>query len=878
MHTDGEAGLSEEEAKRRLLFYGPNELKDTKRTYPLLIFIRQFADFLVLVLLAAAIISLLTGELTDFTVIMAVLILNAVMGFVQEYRAEKALAALKKMATPLARVIRDGQIKEIPSSQLVPGDIILLEAGMMVPADSRLIEAVNLQVNEAPLSGESLPVEKDTSPLLKDVPLAERSNMVFSGTIVASGHGKAVVVSTGMQTEMGKITELLGKGEETKTPLEKKMEELGRWLGIGALAICGLILVVGLFQGKEPRLMFLTSVSLAVAAIPEGLPIVITISLALGARRMARRNALIRKLSAVETLGCVTHICSDKTGTLTQNKMYVENIYADGKSIRLIGSGYIPQGEFFLDGEKIDPLSNPHLELLLKGIALCNDAHLVKEGGEWKIIGDPTEGALLVAAAKAGLMKNDLERTYPRIGEIPFDSHRKRMSTIHRTPAGYIVFVKGALEGLLSLSNCIYEGGEIKELTQEKKEEISRLSEDLARRGVRILGLCYRELFSPELPPLEVDKIERDITFVGFVGIVDPPRPEVRKAISVCREAGIEPIMITGDQPATALSIAREVGLVEEEAEVLAGREVEELDDDELKERLRRARIFARVSPQQKLRIVQLLKQNGKVVATTGDGINDVPALKEADIGVAMGVVGTDVAKETADMILLDDNFATIVSAVEEGRVIYDNIKKFIRYILTTNLGEILTILFSIVLNFPLPILPLQILWINLLTDGLPAIALGVEPAEPGVMKRPPRAPNESIFAGGMPHHVLGGGFWMAFCTLLLFRYFSQNDLKLARTIAFSTLAFFQMANVLAIRSEKHSVFSIGFFSNPQLILAVLSTIILQLSVIYIPSLEKVFSTVPLSLSQLLLCVVVSSSLFFFIELDKYIRRIKARN
>ncbi len=874
--TDERAGLTEGEARRRLLIYGSNELKGTKHRHPLLLFLRQFTDFLVIVLLIAAVISLVTGEITDFAVIMAILTINAVMGFIQEYRAEKAVAALRKMATPSARVIREGKIKEIPSVQLVPGDIILLETGMVVPADGRLIETINLQINEASLSGESLPVEKNTLPLPENTPLSERSNMVLCGTIVTSGHGKAVVVSTGMQTEMGKITQFIEKGEDKKTPLQKRMEYLGKWLAIGALAICAIILIVGVLEGKPPKVMFLTAVSLAVAAIPEGLPVVITISLALGARRMARRNALIRRLSAVETLGCVTHICSDKTGTLTQNKMYVEIIYANKGQIRLTGKGYVPEGEFLIGEEKSKPLSDPHLELLLKGIALCNDAHLVKEGDEWKILGDPTEGALLVASAKANLRRESLEQAYPRVGEISFDSHRKRMSTIHKTPQGYIAFVKGALEALLSISHRIYEEGKIKDFTEDEKKEILAVSEEFAKRGARILGLGYRE-FSSELPPLKAEVIERNLIFVGFVCIVDPPRPEAKEAINTCREAGIEPIMITGDHPHTALAIAQEVGLLEKEKKALTGWELEKMEDEDLEECLRSARVFARVSPEQKLRIVKLLKRGGFVTAVTGDGVNDAPALKEADVGVAMGIAGTDVAKETSDMILLDDNFATIVSAVKEGRVIYDNIRKFVRYILTTNLGEILTILFSIILNFPLPLLPVQILWINLLTDGLPAIALGVEPPELGVMKRPPRDPKESIFAGGMSRHIFLGGFWMAFCTLLLFRYFSPNE-NLARTIAFSTLAFFQMANVLAIRSERDSVFTIGFFSNPQLILAVLSTIILQICVIYIPFLQKFFSTVALPLPLLLLCVLISSTIFFLIELDKYIKRHKERS
>ncbi|MBC7328211.1 calcium-transporting P-type ATPase, PMR1-type [bacterium] len=874
LQTDGLAGLSEGEAEKRLQIYGPNELKETRRRHPLLMFLSQFADFLIIVLIAAAIISLLTGEITDFAVIIAVLILNALMGFIQEYRAEKAIQALKKMATPFARVIREGKVREIPSNQLVPGDIVLLESGMVVPADCRLIEAINLQVNEAPISGESLPVDKNTAPIEEDAPLAERSNMVFSGTIITAGHGKAVVVNTGMRTEMGKITQFVEGSEEKKTPLQERMEQLGKWLGISALMICALILVVGVFQKRDMKEMFLTAVSLAVAAIPEGLPAVITISLALGARRMAKRNALIRKLSAVETLGCVTHICSDKTGTLTQNKMFAEVVYTNGKLYKVTGRGYEPKGDFYLNDKRIDPLSEPNLKLLLEAGALCNDAHLVREGDEWKIIGDPTEGALLVLAAKANISKQELESSYPRVAEVPFDSQRKRMSTIHRTQTGYIVFTKGALEGLLLLSNKIYENGIIRNLEKIEKEEILKLSEEYAIRGMRILGLCFKQLAEEELREISSEALEKELVFLGFVGIVDPARPEAQEAIKICREAGIQPIMITGDQPATASAIAKDVGLVETETEVMTGRELDKMSDEELFEHLQRTKVYARVSPEQKLRIVRLLRKFGYITATTGDGVNDAPALKEADIGVSMGITGTDVAKETSDMVLLDDNFATIVAAVEEGRVIYDNIRKFIRYILTTNLGEILTIFFSIIFKLPLPLRPVQILWINLLTDGLPAIALGVEPPEPGVMKRPPRDPKESIFAGGMVRHILLGGLWMAICTLLLFHYYQYSvNIDTARTMAFTTLSLFQMANVLAIRSERYSVLSIGFFSNPLLILAVISTLILQLCAIYIPLFQRFFHTVALSPLQLLISSAVASTIFFLIELDKYLSR-----
>ncbi len=876
--TDVEEGLSEESAKQRLAQYGPNEIKEKPRTTPLLMFLHQFTDALIIVLLVAALISGLTGELADALLIVAIVFLNAVLGFLQEFRAEKAVRALKKMAMPHVRVVREGRVREIPASQVVPGDLLLLETGDIVVADGRLVECVNLSLNEASLTGESSPVPKTTEPLKEDdLPLAERHNMVFSGTMVTSGRGKILVVSTGMETELGKISQLLQEQEEGKTPLQRKMAYVGKWLVVIALAICGLVFLGGVLRGNEIRDMFLTAVSLAVAAIPEGLPAVITISLALGARRMARRNALIRRLSAVETLGSITHICSDKTGTITENKMMVEFVYVNDQLLQVTGRGYAPEGKFLLKGEEISPLDDPHLELLLQAVALCNDAHLVKEGEEWRIIGDPTEGALVVLSAKAGLSKQELEKKMPRVGEVPFDSHRKRMSTLHKIPGGeVIVFVKGALEGILRLSSSIYKGEKVESLSEAQKEEILALGEDLARQGMRILGVAFKLL--PQIPEEADEELERDLVFLGFVAMQDPPRPEAIEAVRVCFSAGIRPLMITGDQKETAVAIGKQVGIVEKENEVINGRELERMNDEELDKVLDEVKGFARVSPEQKLRIVETLRKKGYITAVTGDGVNDAPALKQADVGVAMGITGTDVSKEASDMILLDDNFATIVSAIEEGRVIYDNIRKFLRYMLTTNFGEILTLFFAIVFGIPVPLLPAQILWINLLTDGLPALALGREPAEPGVMQRPPRPPKESIFAGKMLYHILWGGMWMAMGSLLLFLWFwggQAENIRLARTSAFATLSFFQLFNALALRSEKHSFFALGVLSNPYLLGAVFLSFLLQLIVLYIPPLQALFKTQPLSISQLGFCLLTASTIFFLLELQKWIKKRK---
>lgn len=792
-------GLSTEEAGKRLLSYGPNRLVEKRRKSFLAIFLGQFTDFLIVILIIAAIISGFLGEWNDSIAIFAIVFINAVLGASQEVRAERAIAALKKLSIPLVTALRDGSYKKISSSELVPGDIVLLEAGAFVPADLRLAEAVNLKIDESTLTGESQTADKQSEALEEEnLPVADQKNMAFSGTIVTYGRGKGIVVLTGMATELGKIAELISAEEKEKTPLEKKFADFGKWLGSICLAICAFIFLAG-FLMKEAGIadMFLTSVSLAVAAIPEGLPAVITISLALGAYRLVKRSAIIRKLPAVETLGSITVICSDKTGTLTENKMTVEEI------------------EVFGDRE-----------LLLMGAALCNDAKLT--------VGDPTEIALVVAAEKEGLRKEELEEKYPRLLEIPFDSKTKRMTTLHKCAEekGFAAFTKGALDVILDL--CV-------NLSAEQKKQIIARAEALAQKGRRILAVACKkyEVFPDKL-------VETDLNYLGFLSMVDPIRPEVKAAVEKCKRAGITPVMITGDHRLTAFAVARELGIDQ---------------------------VFARVSPEDKVNIVSDFKKRGEIVAMTGDGVNDAPALKLADIGVAMGIAGTDVAKEASDMVLADDNFATIVGAVEEGRGIYDNILKFVRYILTTNSGEIFTMFFSILLRFPLPLLPIQILWVNLVTDGLPALALTMEPVEKDIMNRPPRKPDESITGHGLLWSMVGIGFLMAVVTLGLFKFGLAISPEKARTLAFSTLAFLQMAHVLNCKSLDKSLFRIGIFSNWYLIGAIALTLILQFVVVQAPVVQKFFNTTALSAPEWLLTIGLSLTPVAVVELRKKLAR-----
>jgi len=822
LKTDLIKGLPESEARSRLKKYGLNQLKEKGGTPLWAIFFEQFRDLMIIVLLAAAGISGLIGEIKDTVMILVIVFINAVLGTSQQYRAERAIAALKKLTVPKATVVRDGESKVINSTDLVPGDIILLEAGAYIPADIRIIKAPNLKVIEAALTGESVPVEKVSEAIDKDnVPIVDQENMAFTGTITTYGRGKGIVVDTGMRTQMGRIAELISQEKKEATPLQVRFSELGKWLAGIALIICLVIFGAGVLRGLEVFDMFLTAVSLAVAAIPEGLPAVITISLGLGAYRLVKRRAIIRKLPAVETLGSTTVICSDKTGTLTQNEMAVQHIFT------------------LREGER---------GLLLTAAALCNDATTR--------VGDPTEKALVVEAESEGLMKNELERKHPRLSEIPFDSMRKMMSTLHKDPAGgFVAYTKGAVELLLERST----------IDPQARDKVLAENEKLVSEGMRVLGVAARKYTQH---PAKIE--EAGLTFIGLIAMSDPPRPEVFGAVKICKQAKMRPIMVTGDHKLTALAIAKELGIARDESEVMTGEELAVISDEKLGEKVKSINVFARVSPEHKVKIVAALKSHGEIVAMTGDGVNDAPALKKADIGVAMGIVGTDVAREASDMVLTDDNFATIVSAVEEGRGIYDNIRKFIRYMLSTNSGEIFTMFFSILLRFPLPLLPIHILWVNMVTDGLPAVALSAEPIEKGIMQRAPRDPNESIFAGGLLYSMLGIGILMAVGTLWLFNHHLQaGGIVKARTVAFSVLALLQMAHVLNCRSMDKSIFKIGLFSNLYLVLAILSTLALQVAVVYVPFFQYAFNTVALSGADWLYISGIALTPIFFVELRK---------
>ncbi|MFX0067783.1 MAG: calcium-transporting P-type ATPase, PMR1-type [Promethearchaeota archaeon] len=876
-------GLSRIEAKERLIKYGFNELRAVKRTSPFRIFLEQFKSYLVIILLAAMGISAVLGEIIDTIVIGIIVVINAIVGFTQEYRAERALEALKELTTPRTIVIRDGKEAELPAREIVPGDIIAIETGDRVPADSRLIEVVGLKVDESSLTGESFAISKGVDVIPESTPLADRGNMIFMGTVSTYGRGKGVVIATGMETEIGKIAEMIQVAERESTPLQVKLANLGKHLGIIILALCGIVFLTGVLRALDLFEMFLIAVGLAVAAIPEGLPAIVTMALALGVQRMVKRNVIIRKLPAVETLGCSTIICSDKTGTLTQNEMTIREIYVNNKIFHVTGVGYKPEGEFYLDGKKVDPKKDEGISLLLRIDSLCNNASLEfeEDNGHWQIIGDTTEGALLVAAAKAGLWKDKLEKEYKRKIEIPFDSDRKRMTTIHSTPEGdHVAYTKGAVEVILELCSHIYENGQMRELTEEKRKEILQINQRMAEKALRVLGMAFRKLpkdmtqFAPEI-------VEKDLIFVGLSGMMDPPRKEVKDALKLSEMAGIRSIMITGDHKVTAMAVAKELNLMRDGDLVVTGIELDEISDEELERIIDRVAVFARVSPKHKMRIVKVFKKKKQIVAMTGDGVNDAPALKSAEIGVAMGITGTEVTKEASDMVLTDDNFASIVAAIEEGRMIYDNISKVVRYLISTNFGEILTLFIGTLIGLPLPVIAIQILWINLVTDGLPALALGLEPGEPDIMQRKPRDPREEILSKKSLIYAIGVGAIMCIGTLALFVYglnlFPPDpEFRGSRTIAFTVLMMFQMFSVLNFRSEKNSLFKIGALTNKYLIGAVFSSILLQLAVIYVPFLQGVFGTLPIGLFEWVLIVLVSSSVFIVVEIQKLIVRARS--
>jgi len=879
-------GISSEEALKRLQEFGTNELKEKKKKTPLMMFLDQFRDFMILVLIAAAVISGIIGEPSDTIAIAVIVILNAIIGFVQEYRAEKAMAALKKMSAPVATVIRDGGHAAIPAAEIVPGDIVLLDAGSFIPADVRLLETAQLRIEEAALTGESVPADKHTTALHDEaIPLGDRRNMAYKGTIVAYGRGSGIVTATGMDTELGRIAKMLQEEEEVKTPLQKRLAVFGRRIAFAVLAICAVVFSIGVLRGEQPIVMFLTAISLAVAAIPEALPAVVTISLAIGARKMVKQNALIRKLPAVETLGSVTYICSDKTGTLTQNRMSVEEMYVDGRVISSQQSAISGKKNNLISDLPIHPFTDSPIHLLFTALALSNDAKADRDGN---VIGDPTEVALFSAARENGFDKPSREELFPRVEEIPFDSERKCMTTFHKIPTHppipplsrggeggvnrFVSFTKGAIEVLLEKSDGILKAGGTVKID---REEIYRVNERMAADGLRVLGIAMRGW--DELPSdMSYANVERGLIIIGLVGIMDPPREEAKEAVSICKKAGIIPVMITGDHPITAWAIARRIGIIEEDDvhfNTITGRELEKLSLKEFEERVEDIQVYARVAPEQKLKIVKALQDKGEFVAMTGDGVNDAPALKRADIGIAMGITGADAAKEASHMILLDDNFATIVKAVKEGRKIYDNIRKFVKYLLSTNSGEIWTLFLAPLISLPIPLLPIHILWINLMTDGLPALALSVEPAETDVMKRPPRSPKESIFAGGLGFFAIWVGLLMAALTLSVQAWSIKTGNSHWQTMVFTVLCLSQLGNALAIRSEKESLCKIGFFSNKAMLGAVSLSFALQMAAIYVPFLNPIFKTEPLSFNELMITIALSSVVFFAVELEKFFRR-----
>lgn len=835
-------GLKSHEVGARLEKYGHNQLQQTREISPWQIFIAQFLDFMVLVLLGAAIVSGFLGERLDAITIIAIVILNAILGFIQEYRAEKSLEALKELSAPQASVIRDGKLQRIPAKLVVPGDIMVLESGDRVAADGRLLEAVDLEVNEATLTGESLAVSKHAA-VIRDphAGLGDQKNMVFAGTVVSSGRGKAVVTATGMNTEIGKIAGMISSVDEEETPLQKRLDQLGRVLVVICLGVCASVATLGILRGEPPRQMFLSAVSLAVAAIPEGLPAIVTIALAIGVQRMIRRNAIIRKLPAVETLGCATVICSDKTGTLTQNKLSVTRLWT-------------PVNEYHMENPPQDAANNGgDLAQLLEIGALCNNAQLEGGGrGQRKVIGDPTEGALLMAAEAAGVNLSELSRDFRRLAEIPFSSERKRMGVWIQDKEGRIrLYVKGASDVILDRCSRVMTKYGIQPMNAAMKEMIRNRVEAWGADALRVLAFAWKESDREEIGAAKKIDPEKDLIFQGLMGMTDPPRPESQSAVAKCRQAGIQVKMITGDYPRTAAAIGKMIGLSRPNGKLITGQELDRMTDEQLAKVIGDIDIFARVAPHHKLRVVKALKCKGEIVAMTGDGVNDAPAIKEADIGVAMGISGTDVSKEASAMVIADDNFATIVAAVEEGRMIYDNIRKFIRYLLSCNIGEILTMFGGILMGLPVPLLPLQILWINLVTDGLPAIALGMEPAEPGIMKRRPRPSNEGIFGRGLGKKIIFQGVMIGIATLTIFTLKLQSgDVALARTAAFNALVFSQLLFVFRCRSEYRSIFQINFLGNPYLVGAVLISTTMQLMATYLPVLQPIFNTRSLSLQD----------------------------
>jgi Ca2+-transporting ATPase len=910
LETKLENGLTDEVAKKRLEKIGPNQLAEKPRPSFLSLVLSQLKSFVVILLIVASIISAILGEWVDAAAIMTIVVLNAIMGVVQESRAEEALAALKKMAAPDAQVLRNGKRVVIPAAQLVPGDIVFLEAGNFVPADLRLIESVNLRVDESALTGESVPVQKNATLIIDaESSLGDRKNTAFMGTVVAYGRGRGVVVSTGMNTQLGMIATMLQAVGEEETPLQKRLDQLGKTLGWACLAVCAIVFVTGIIEGGDPLTLFMIAVSLAIAAVPEGLPAIVTISLALGMREMIRRHALIRRLSSVETLGSATVICSDKTGTLTQNEMTVTRIWVDGQFTSVSGQGYSPVGEFSVDGKPVNLDQYPAVRTALWVGALNNDALLEKietEDGslDFNMVGDPTEGSLLVAAYKAGAFSSELNVAYPRTNEVPFDSERKRMVTIHsiddpRTEdispftngskkKSHVIAVKGAPDLVLNLCTRYQpmNDGESRVLDQAARERIIAANDAMTKDALRVLGVAYRvaEVLPEEISAAE---LEQDLIFVGLIGMIDPARTEVKPALQTAANAGIRTIMITGDYPNTARAIAENIGLLRPGHKVMTGAQLNEMDDVTLKNEVELTDVFARVSPEHKMRIVDALKANGEIVAMTGDGVNDAPAIKRADIGVSMGITGTDVAKETADMVLTDDNYVSIVSAVEQGRIIYSNIRKFVYYLISCNLAEILIIFLPTALGRWLlpnltpdqyaPLTAVQLLWLNLVTDGAPALALGTEKGDPDIMDQKPRPTKEPIINKEMWIGVVMQTIAITSVTLIAFWRGQMHDIRYAETMAFATLSLSELIRAFTSRSEHYPLFKIGVFSNKWMNLAVLASMVLIFAVIYIPFFNPIFETEPLTLTEWRLVLPLLLIPSIVAELTKYFIRLAAK-
>jgi len=881
-------GLSSNEAKKRVQTYGENILKAKKKTPLIVRFLDQFKSILILILVGAAILSIAINEITDAIVILIVIIVNALTGFFQEYRADQAMDALKRMTDPRARVWRDGDDKEVSANELVPGDAVYLEEGRKVPADIYLLEVNNLRVDESILTGESVPVSKKLEQYKKKVPLSKQKIMLFSGTVVTGGNGKGIVVRTGMKTEIGKIAAMVQSTESEMTPLQKKLDTLGKQIGLYALLICVIVFFIGFYKAMETGQVFMTCISLGVAVIPEGLPVIVIITLALGIQDMAKRNAIIRRIPSVETLGCTTVICTDKTGTLTKNEMTAREIFTSGELIEVTGEGYKPEGKLLQRGDQIDPRKNETIRTLLKASILCNNSSVEEvpanksEDGKpvWRPIGDPTENSFLTLAKKGGIDIKDVRGRYQRLREFPFDSTLKRMSTVHEIKGHLYIATKGAPEIVVELCDHVSREGKVFKITDEEKDEIMKANERMASRALRVLAIAYREMeigksnekdgdeLRSSMEALKQGEEERNLVFLGLIGIIDPPRKEAKEAIKLCKKAGVKVVMITGDQKLTAVAIGKELGIIRDESNVVTGPELEKMSESALENRVEKIGVYSLASPAHKLAIISALKKKGHIVAMTGDGVNDAPALTKADIGISMGQTGTDVAKEASDMVLADDNFATIVGAIDSGRKIYNNIRRFVRYQLSTNVGAVLVILIALIFfqgEKSLPLLPAQILWINILMDGPPAMALAMEPTTGEVMNRPPRDPNKGILTKKMLISIILLGVTMCIGTLYVYNTTfnelggDEEALLKAQTMAFTIFAMFQLFNVFNCRSDEQSIFKIGILKNRHIFLAVGLCFILQLLVVYDATLQKLFHTVPLDLWDWVPIIIISS-------------------